>query len=92
MGLLQTECGGTITNEEIKQRMGVAKDTVDFTEEKRVIRIERVRWSGPKRWTRKVTEWSLATENMEKEDVWGDEWREVGMNESGNIGMNGDID
>lgn len=47
-----------LTNEEIKQRMGVEKDTLDYIEEKCLTWYGHVRRADPSRWIAKVTDWS----------------------------------
>ncbi|CAG9828171.1 unnamed protein product, partial [Diabrotica balteata] len=47
-----------ITNDEIKRRIEIKKDTLNYIEEKRLTWYGHVRRTDPNRWIAKITEWS----------------------------------
>lgn len=47
-----------IRNDEIKRRMGVEKDVLEYIEEKRLLWYGHVRRASENRWIAKVTDWS----------------------------------
>lgn len=55
-----------IGNEEMKQIMGVEKDTLHYIEDKKLMWYWHVRRTDRNRWISKVTEWSMNADHDEK--------------------------